>query len=213
MKISENGLNLIKNFEGCRLTAYKALSTEEYYTIGWGHYGSDVLSGETISQTQADEILKSDLNKYENYVNNTEYCPVISELNQNQFDALVSFCYNCGAGSLETLCKNRNVSEIGSVLALYVKSGDKTIQGLVNRRNAEIKLYNMGVEEMTKEEIETIVSNKITEILQGNNTDCSEWAKTEFDKAITAGITDGTRPLGYATRQECAIMVSRAINK
>ena len=69
MRISENGIELIKRFEGCRLVAYKAVKTEEYYTIGYGHYGADVFKGMTISQLQAEEYIKKDLEKFENYVN------------------------------------------------------------------------------------------------------------------------------------------------
>lgn len=66
---SKNGIELIKSFEGCRLTAYKAVSTEQYYTIGYGHYGSDVYAGMTITQSQAEDMLSNDLKKYEGYVN------------------------------------------------------------------------------------------------------------------------------------------------
>ena len=60
MSISQNGIDLIKSFEGCRLEAYKALSTEQYYTIGWGHYGPDVTAGMKITQEQADAMLESE---------------------------------------------------------------------------------------------------------------------------------------------------------
>ena len=58
--VGEAGLALIKRFEGCRLTAYKPVSTEKYWTIGWGHYGPDVREGQVITQTQADALLISD---------------------------------------------------------------------------------------------------------------------------------------------------------
>ena len=57
MKINDAGLKLIKSFEGCRLTAYKAVPTEKYYTIGWGHYGADVSKDEKWTQARADEQL------------------------------------------------------------------------------------------------------------------------------------------------------------
>ena len=60
MNVSENGLNIIRKYEGCRLTAYKAVSTEKYYTIGYGHYGADVKKGMTITQNQAEAYLKGD---------------------------------------------------------------------------------------------------------------------------------------------------------
>ena len=61
MRTSTDGINLIKQFEGVRLTAYKAIPEEPYYTIGYGHYGADVYQGMTITQTQADAYLKTDL--------------------------------------------------------------------------------------------------------------------------------------------------------
>ena len=69
MGISQSGVDLIKQFEGCRLTAYKVTSSEKYYTIGYGHYGSDVYAGMTITQAQAESMLKSDLVRFEGYVN------------------------------------------------------------------------------------------------------------------------------------------------
>ena len=107
MRISEKGLNLIKEFEGCQLDAYRCPS--HVLTIGWGHTG-DVYEGQSITQEQADSILINDMVEYEGYVNNC------SELtftpNQNQFDALVSFTYNCGQGSLNTLVKDRDASTV-----------------------------------------------------------------------------------------------------
>lgn len=104
-KISQAGLQLIKNFEGCRLTAYRPVSTETYWTIGWGHYGANVKQGQTITQAQAVKILLDDMARYESFVNNPAYVPLTAELNQNQFDALVSFTYNCGQGNLQKLFK------------------------------------------------------------------------------------------------------------
>lgn len=140
MNISDNGLNLIKRFEGLRLVAYKAVSTEKYWTIGYGHYGSDVKEGMTISQEQADEYLRSDVQTAVNAVNNTSLT-----LNQNQFDALVSFTYNCGKGNLTRLIKNRTLSQISDAILLYNKSGGKVLKGLVTRRNAEKSLFDTGI--------------------------------------------------------------------
>lgn len=133
MKTSQNGINLIKRFEGCKLTAYKCPAG--VWTIAYGHT-ADVYSGMKITQQQADEFLKQDLVVYENHVNNLN-----RPFNQNEFDALVSFCYNCGAGSLQTLCKNRTNAQIADALLLYNKGGGKVLQGLVNRRKAERELF------------------------------------------------------------------------
>ena len=67
MKTSNKGINLIKSFEGLRLRAYKPVSTEKYYTIGYGHYGADVTANMVITETQAIEYLKKDLEKFEDF--------------------------------------------------------------------------------------------------------------------------------------------------
>lgn len=137
MRTSEAGINLIKQFEGCRLKAYKPVASEKYYTIGWGHYGADVTANMTISQQQADEILVADLKKFEKDVTKTDL-----ELNQNQFDALVSFTYNCGAGNLQKLVKNRTHSQIADAMLLYNKGANKQVlSGLMRRRELERALF------------------------------------------------------------------------
>ncbi len=134
MKISEKGINLIKRFEGLRLTAYKPVSTEKLYTIGYGHYG--VSANTKITLEQAEEYLKQDLVKFENAVNELNRA-----FNQNEFDALVSFAYNCGQRNLITLCRNRNNKQIADALLLYNKSGSKVLEGLIKRRETERELF------------------------------------------------------------------------
>lgn len=134
--ISDVGIKLIKSFEGCKLTAYKCVPTEQYLTIGWGHYGKDVTLGMKISQAQADSLLLHDLAKFVAYVN---LIPL--ELNQNQFDALCSFTYNCGEGSLQKLCLGRTITQIAEHMLLYNKSGGKVLSGLVKRRQKEHDLF------------------------------------------------------------------------
>lgn len=136
MKTSRNGINLIKQFEGCRLEAYKAVSTEKYFTIGYGHYGADVKKGMVISQNKADELLVKDLERFEGYVNKLSL-----SLSQNQFDALVSFTYNCGPGNLNRLTLGRTLPQIADAILLYNKSGGKVLKGLERRRKAERELF------------------------------------------------------------------------
>lgn len=139
MKTSQNGINLIKRFEGCVLTAYKCPSGA--WTIGYGHTNG-VKHGMKITQKQADTYLKLDLKTYENYVN--KYVKVT--LNQNQFDALVSFTYNCGGGALKgsTLLKklnNGDYSGAANELLRWNKSKGKILNGLTKRRKAEKELF------------------------------------------------------------------------
>ena len=95
MNISQRGIDLIKKYEGLRLKAYKPVATEIYWTIGYGHYGADVKEGMEITQKQAEEYLRKDCESSVKAVNALK-----RNLNQNQFDALVSFAFNCGAGNL-----------------------------------------------------------------------------------------------------------------
>ena len=140
MKTSNKGISFIKSFESCHLTAYKCPSG--VWTIGYGHT-SGVKEGQSITQTQADAFLEEDLAKFEKYVINTGLV-----LNQNQFDALVSFTYNCGNGNLKKLIKNRTLAEIAEALLLYNKSNGKVLTGLVRRREAERELFLAEVENM-----------------------------------------------------------------
>lgn len=159
MQTSQNGIDLIKHFEGCRLTAYKPVAAEQSYTIGYGHYGSDVKKGQTITQAQAEALLKNDLVRYENYVK--QY--VKFGMNQNQFDALVSFCYNCGAGSLQTLVRNRQPATVAEKMLLYNKgAGGVVLAGLTKRRQAERELFLTP----TKEETDKvdITQNKVQKL-------------------------------------------------
>ena len=139
-KLSPRGLNLIKKYEGCRLYAYKPVPTEKYWTIGWGHYGPDVKEGQEITQEQADNLLKEDMKVYESYVNS--HCGYL-RLNQNEFDALVSFTYNCGYGNLQDLTRNGKLNKfaISSRILLYTHAGGKELAGLVKRRNEEYNLF------------------------------------------------------------------------
>ena len=134
MKISQTGIELIKKFEGCVLYAYK--DPVGVWTIGYGHTVG-VKSGQKVTQKQAETLLKEDLKIYENHVTKSGV-----KVNQNQFDALVSFTYNCGAGSLKTLLSGRSLNEVSKALLLYNKAGGRVLQGLVNRRKAEKELFD-----------------------------------------------------------------------
>lgn len=140
--LSQAGLKLIMQFEGCRLTAYQCAAG--VWTIGYGHT-SGVKRGMNITQAQAEEYLRQDCDKFVKYVNNRSYVAIADALNQNQFDALVSFTYNCGAGNLKKLCAGRTAEQIAAALPLYNKAAGKTLNGLIRRRAAEVKLFNTPV--------------------------------------------------------------------
>ena len=143
MKTNKAGIELIKKYEGCRLTAYKCPSG--VLTIGYGHTAG-VKAGDKITQAQADDYLQSDILQYENLVNecNKKYK---YNFNRNQFSALVSFTFNCGAGNLSMLLQNgkRNKQAIAQKMLLYCNANGKPLKGLQDRRKAEQDLYNTEV--------------------------------------------------------------------
>lgn len=141
MKTSQVGINLITQFEGCKLVAYKAVPTEKYFSIGFGHMGSDVTPNMTISQMQAEVFLKSDLIKFEQKVN--KYMPQYN-FTQNEYDAMVSFAYNIGSIDQLTANGTRTMQQIANKIREYNKAGGKVLQCLVKRRQAEYDLFTKG---------------------------------------------------------------------
>lgn len=138
MKTSDAGIKLLKEFEGLRLSAYKCLPSEKYFTIGYGHYGPDVKLGMRITAEQAEQMLRNDLSRYEENVMRYDH---IYHWSQNEFDSLVSFCYNIGSIDQLTDYGKRSRQTIAEKMLLYVNSGGVKIQGLVNRRIKEQALF------------------------------------------------------------------------
>lgn len=136
-KINKSGLNLIKKYEGCRLTSY--ICPAGVLTIGYGHTGKDVKPNQTISKKKAISLLKKDLARFERHVQSYNY---IYEWTDNEFSALVSFAFNIGNIDQLTTYGTRTRSQIRSAMLKYVKANGKTLQGLVKRRKAELKLFN-----------------------------------------------------------------------
>ena len=139
MKISAEGLALIKKFEGCELEAYQ--DAVGVWTIGYGHI-KGVKEGMTITKQQAEEMLLEELVEYENYVLEE----VNHQLDQCMFDALVSWTYNLGPSNLNasTMLKVLNAGDYDGVpeqIKRWNKAGGKVLQGLVRRREAEALLF------------------------------------------------------------------------
>lgn len=172
MKTSDKGIVLIKSFEGCRLQAYMCPSG--IWTIGYGHTAG-VSKGQIITQVQADAFLKSDLEKYEGYVKATGLI-----LNQNQFDALVSFTYNCGNGNLKKLIKGRTLGEIAEALLLYTKSNGKVLNGLVRRRKVERDLFLEPAEEKKGDIEQMIIIHAYSKTKDGNKKLSDNFRVKEF---------------------------------
>lgn len=134
--ISQNCIDLIKKFEGLYLEAYK-LEGESKYTIGYGHSTDKVYAGQVITKQQAEDYLKQDLKTAINCVNKLNL-----KLNQNQFDALVSFTFNCGNSNLKKLTNNRTLEEIADHITSYTgSSSENHRKGLTKRRLAEKELF------------------------------------------------------------------------
>jgi lysozyme len=139
MNISNTGIDLIKHFEGCETEAY--LCPAGVPTIGYGHI-KGVQMGDSITEAQAHEMLVEELDEYESYINDL----VTVSLNQNQFDAMVSWVYNLGGGNLRasTLLKVLNLgnySEVPEQIMRWNKAGGRVLEGLTRRRQAEADLF------------------------------------------------------------------------
>ena len=156
MKTSSKGVSLIKQFEGCRLKAYKCPAG--VWTIGYGHTAG-VKAGDIITQEIAESYLRNDLVTYEKAVMNYDG---IYHFNQNQFDALVSFTYNCGAGNLKNLTQSgkRTIAQISEKILLYNKAGGVTLFGLQRRRAAEKVLFDTPIK---SDKIETSIKSDKTD--------------------------------------------------
>lgn len=144
-KANAEAINLITSFEGCKLTAYQ--DVVGVWTIGYGNTmypnGVSVKKGDVITKEQALTLFKSILSRFESGVDKL----IRTDVNDNQFGALVSFAYNLGIGTLQKsdllkkVIKNRQDETIRNEFMKYTKAGGKELKGLVRRRKAEADLY------------------------------------------------------------------------
>ena len=139
LKTSQEGISLIKSFEGCELTAYRCSANVP--TIGYGHTAG-VSDGDTCTQEEAETMLAEDLVEFEDYVKNY----VEFELQQNEFDALVAWTYNLGPKNLSesTLLKELNAGNLEEVprqMKRWNRAGGEVLDGLIRRREAESRLF------------------------------------------------------------------------
>lgn len=141
--MTNEGLELIKSFEGLRLKAYKCPAG--VWTIGYGHT-KGVKEGDVITEQEAEDMLKKDVVGFEINVRGA----VIPNLNDHQYDALTSFAYNVGLGNFRksTLLRliNSGITareDITNQFMRWVYAGGKKLTGLVRRRTAEVELYFM----------------------------------------------------------------------
>ena len=139
MKISDNGINLIKQYEGCKLFAYR--DSVGVATIGYGHT-KGVRMGQAITQRQADEFLRDDITEAEKVLNNMDI-----NFTQNQFDALCSWIFNLGSGNfihstmMKRISADANDETITDELIRWHNAGSKPLLGLMRRRVAEANMF------------------------------------------------------------------------
>lgn len=140
-RINSAGLDLIKSFEGLRLSAYRCPAG--VWTIGYGHTGPDVKTGQHITPAEAEALLRGDLDRFESGVNSfLDAAPTTD----NQFAAMVSLAFNIGLGAFQRSTvlrqhKAGNRQRAAAAFLMWVKGGGRTLPGLVRRRTAERALY------------------------------------------------------------------------
>lgn len=183
MKTSQATLDKIAEFEGIRLKAYKPVPQEKYWTIGVGHYGADVTEGMTITRQQAMDMFAEDIRKFEGYVTATGLV-----LTQNQFDALVSFTYNCGAGNLQKLVKGRDYQQIADAMLLYNKGSGKVLAGLTRRRQWERELFLSGSEPKRSGNPYAVPEKNVRKGNKGNDV---RWVQYQLNTKGYGIIVDG----------------------
>lgn len=149
MEPSQHAFELIKKWEQLRCRAYKALPSEKYYTIGYGHFGADVKPNKVITVQQAEKLLEKDVEKYAILLSGFN-----DKLEQHQYDALVSLVFNIGWYNFKysmtgNYAHKVNITkapiDVARRIILWVRSGGKVIYGLQRRRVDEAN-YFMGYE-------------------------------------------------------------------
>lgn len=188
MKLSQNGFELIKGFEGLSLTAYQ--DSVGVWTIGYGHT-QGVYAGMTISLEQANNFLKQDIDNHLPGI----YKYVAVELNQNQFDALASFHFNLGVNILQgstllSYINSRNWQAAANEMKKYVNGNGVPILGLITRRKLEADLFLKPIDENITDEREEILmwvfyqANKNTPMRWFNGTHAYALGHEDEVKAI-----------------------------
>lgn len=144
MKTSSKGIDFIKSFETLQIKAYKAVPTEKYYTIGYGHYGPDVEPGMKITEDEAERLLAEDLTDFEKCVSRST---AGWNLKQCQFDALVSLAFNVGVNAfqnsnlLKLVKQKADEATIRAEFGKWCHSGGRVLKGLQRRRQAEADMF------------------------------------------------------------------------
>lgn len=193
MQLSQNGLNFIKRHEGCYLYWYEL--NDGGLTCGYGHWvphaeaaKKGIKKGNKITQKQADDYLRQDMQKFIDHTNAIiKQYGFTGKLSQDQFDALVSYCFNRGPGNaagtngLRQLLKNsKTVAEIGSNFTVYWGSNQVYKNGLLNRRKAEQMLFKTPIKNAITEGDDDIMKFTIKETKEA----VRDYIKQAVDKKL-----------------------------
>ena len=176
LETSESMIAVIKKFEGLRLKAYKCPAG----TIGYGHT-ENVCADSEISELMADQILRKDLKKFEQTINDLDL-PLL----QCEFDALVSFVFNVGIGNfnkstLKKLLSQKKFFYAAKEFDKWVFAGGKKLPGLQNRRNKERKIFEgRKLEDYQDSELDSLIETLSDDLKHSN----SEIKKSEYQKNI-----------------------------
>jgi len=143
MKISQVGIDLIKEFEGCKLKTYVCPAGKK--TVGYGHVLPDDTDITEISQDTADKFLEFDIRRFEEVLNK-DLATYIYGLSQNQYDAIISLMFNIGSknwlrSTLRDYVRNGNLREAEKEFSAWVWAAGKKLPGLERRRKAEAALF------------------------------------------------------------------------
>lgn len=188
MKVSQKGIDMIKEFEGLSLDAYQC--NAGVWTIGYGHT-SGVGEGMRISLLEAENLLRQDLDRFEKHVSKfTMY-----DFNQNQFDALVSFAFNIGNINQLTNAGKRSISQIEKHWTAYVHAGGQVLHGLVRRRKKELELFQTPVDGLVERSALIVdgVEYEVERIL--------------YDGVNFVKVRDIAKVLGYAVSNQGSMAV------
>lgn len=193
VRISDEGIALIKRWEGLELEAYYDIAG--ILTIGYGHTGPDVFDGQEITEDEAEELLRRDVDRFEAGVNDA----VTAAITQSMFDALVSFSYNVGLGALRssTALKRLNKGDyIGAAEALTwwnkarINGKLQPSRGLTRRRAAEKALFLSDLDEV--EEDDNGLDSRGGDIVEEKPRRSNPVTTRTTGGAVTAGVAGAT---------------------
>ena len=193
MKTSKNGIKFIKGFEGLRVEAY--LDSAGVATIGYGHTVG-VSIGQKISENKAEEFLESDLKNFEKTINRK----IIVDITQNQFDALVSFCFNVGTAAfnqswVKDFTNQKRFFEVRGQLLRWINAGGKKLKGLERRRIAEADLYENGLIPAHNQYSE-LLTNELIEVVREEILENSKkWSRLELEQQMLHDRNDKLRKI------------------